>query len=63
MSIPTHFSNASHIFPMCCYLVWQSGLFDFHLVLTIGLNMAFVACFEEQRAARAARWVVILPHA
>lgn len=39
------------------------GLFDFLLVLTIGLNVAFVACFEEQRAARAARWVVILPHA
>lgn len=36
-------------------------LLDFPLMPTIGFSMAFVALFEEQKAATAARWVGILP--
>lgn len=47
-----------------CVIIFSGrlGLFDFLLLPTIGLNIGFVALFEEQRAASAARWVGSLPH-
>lgn len=47
--------------PCVVILSGKLGLLDFPLMPAIAFNMAFVALFEEQRAASAARWVGILP--
>lgn len=54
LTILTMLSTSS---PCVVILSGRLGLFDFLLVPTIGLDIAFVALFEEQRAASAACWV------